>query len=449
MYKYLYPELTAMSSGIQERMWAPDVEAMSRDEIEEQQERDLLAQFEHFHQHSEFYNEKFSKHDVSVTEVESVRDFQATVPVTRKDDIREQLIANPRTLGGIVTDPADLVQYFSSTGTTGKPTFYASDREGFDAVKECMARVFTAVGATNEDLIQVCTGGHHLILNAAVEAAREVGQQGLGVQAHVEEIDRFVHHLKNLKPDYTYHAQLIWQMTKEHLEEEGLQPSDVPIHNVITSGEVQVPGRTKWIEEEWGTNNYDIYGFGEIPHPWVMTWCTNGMEGQRRGYHVHEDFVFVEVIDPETEEPLPIGERGEITVTNLVDNTAAGIRWGTEDIGYLEGGTCECGRTHRRLHVLGRDNYEVIVEGTSIFPSEVEEELWNVEGVPKPPTFQVVKRGTEMEQLEVDLADTGPDMLDRVHDRLQSALDVPVTVSELNTEDMDTAAYKQSVIREE
>lgn len=433
-----------------ETIWNEEAEMMSRRELERLQEERLLEQVEHFATSAQFYADKFDDLDLSVKDITSTEDLQAHLPLTRKDDLRDELLADPRTLGGLATSPDDITQYFSSTGTTGTPTFYGTDDEGLEAVTEMLARIFTAMGVEEGDLVQVCTSPHHIATQVMTEALQMIGARRAGSMVHIEEISRLTHHLQHLNPDAAYAPQAFWPIVERELADQGIAPSDLSLDSVLTAGEVMVPGRSEWVEQKFATNHYDMLSMGENNQFFHQTWCTHGAEGSKRGYHVNEDYLFVEIVDPETDEPVPQGERGEITVTNLVGKAVGALRWGTEDIGYLEPEECPCGRTFNRLHVLGRDKYEVVIEGQSVFPSEVEAVLWDVDGTGEPPSYQVIKEGTVMEELVVEVQpETDGDVIESSHEALETQLGVPTTVRELDESKVQQSAYKVPVIREE
>lgn len=154
----------------------------------------------------------------------------------------------------------------------------------------------------------------------------------------------------------------------------------------------------KEIEEKLRLKAYDIFGLTEIIGPGVAAECEN-----QDGLHLFEDHFYPEIIDPATGKQLPVGEKGELVITTITKEGTPVIRYRTRDITYLEPGVCSCGRTSRRMHrLLGRTDDMLIIRGVNVFPSQIEQVLFEIEGVE--PHYQlVIERIDRLDDLEVQV----------------------------------------------
>ena len=158
------------------------------------------------------------------------------------------------------------------------------------------------------------------------------------------------------------------------------------------------------IEEAMGIRAIDIYGLSEVMGPGVASECV-----QQSGLHVFEDHFIIEIIDPETLQPLPDGEQGEVVFTTLTKEGIPVIRYRTRDISRIVEGECDCGRVFRRMErVTGRTDDMLIIRGVNVYPSQIEQVLMGIAGVA--PHYQVVldKRGS-MDTVEVQV-EVSPDL---------------------------------------
>jgi phenylacetate-CoA ligase len=178
------------------------------------------------------------------------------------------------------------------------------------------------------------------------------------------------------------------------------------------------------IEESLHITAYDNYGLSEIMGPGVSFECE-----ERNGLHINEDHFIVEVIDPDTLDPVPLGERGEIVFTTITKQGFPLIRYRTGDITALVPGECPCGRTLQRMErVAGRTDDMIIVEGVNVFPSQIEEVLLEVEGIE--PHYRIVldrEEGLDTMEIQVEVSAALPVLdetreLQKFHDTIQQHL---------------------------
>lgn len=201
------------------------------------------------------------------------------------------------------------------------------------------------------------------------------------------------------------------------------------------------------IEAKLGIKAYDIYGLTELIGPGVAGECS-----EQNGLHIFEDHFYPEIIDPDTGEVLPAGEKGELVLTTLTRTGTPVVRYRTRDITYLVDEPCPCGRTSRRIHrLMGRNDDMLIVRGVNVFPQQVEEVLLRVEGVE--PYYQiVVDRDGAMDTLEVEVemaADLFSDEVKqiltlerKIEHELKLALGIQATVKLVNPKTIERSEGK-------
>jgi phenylacetate-CoA ligase len=157
------------------------------------------------------------------------------------------------------------------------------------------------------------------------------------------------------------------------MEEMGLSPEDIPLKAGIFGAEAWSEEMRRDIEQKMGIRAYDIYGLTELSGPGVAFECS-----AQNGMHINEDHFIAEVIDPETGEPLPDGEQGELVFTSLDKRAFPLLRYRTRDICVLSREKCSCGRTHvKMMKPRGRTDDMLIIRGVNVFPSQIETVLLN------------------------------------------------------------------------
>ena len=169
----------------------------------------------------------------------------------------------------------------------------------------------------------------------------------------------------------------------ETLAERGYKPEDNKLKAGIFGAEPWTEEMRRNIEKSLGIKAYDIYGLTEISGPGVAFECE-----EQKGMHINEDHFYVEVINPETGEPLPDGEKGELVFTSLDKEGFPLLRYRTKDICVLSRKKCSCGRTLVRMtKPMGRSDDMMIIRGVNVFPSQIEAVLLK-EGYS--PNYQIV-----------------------------------------------------------
>ena len=260
-----------------------------------------------------------------------------------------------------------------------------------------MARTLSGAGATHNDTIQnaygygLFTGGMGVHHGARKLGATVIPISSGNTQKQLMLMRDFKSNLFTCTPSYAMYMA-------EQAKEMGVDVKKLSLRAACLGAEPWSEGMRNQIESAWGIKAYDIYGLTEITGPGVAFEC----EAQY-GMHVNEDLWFPEIIDPETEQPVPDGEKGELVITTITKEGTPLIRYRTRDITFIITEPCACGRTTRKIHRLfGRTDDMLIIRGVNVFPSQIENALVDIQGV-EPNYLIVVNRNEETHLDEAEL----------------------------------------------
>jgi phenylacetate-CoA ligase len=378
-------------------MFQPELETMSREALEKLQLARLRTQLARVYVNVPIYRRKFDEAGFRPEQVETLADL-VKVPFTVKDDLRE---AYPFDMFAVPL--RDIVRVHSSSGTTGQVSVVGYTRGDVDRWSDLMARTLACAGATADDVVQVTygyglfTGGLGAHYGSERLGAMTIPVSGGNTARQVQILKDFGVTVLACTPSY---ALLI----AETAASMGIDVRDLPLKVGVFGAEPWSEGMRTQIEEAMGIRAIDIYGLSEVMGPGVASECV-----QQSGLHVFEDHFIIEIIDPETLQPLPDGEQGEVVFTTLTKEGIPVIRYRTRDISRIVEGECDCGRVFRRMErVTGRTDDMLIIRGVNVYPSQIEQVLMGIAGVA--PHYQVVldKRGS-MDTVEVQV-EVSPDL---------------------------------------
>jgi len=377
-------------------MFQPELETMSREALEALQLARLRTQLARVYVNVPIYRRKFDEAGFRPEQLESLAGL-SRVPFTVKDDLRE---AYP--FGMFAVPQRDIVRVHSSSGTTGQVSVVGYTRGDVERWSDLMARTLACAGATADDVVQVAygyglfTGGLGAHYGSERLGAMTIPVSGGNTARQVQILKDFGVTVLACTPSY---ALLI----AETAASMGIDVRSLPLKIGVFGAEPWSEGMRKQIEEVMGIRAIDIYGLSEVMGPGVASECM-----QQNGLHVFEDQFIIEIIDPQTLQPMPDGEQGEVVFTTLTKEGIPVIRYRTRDISRIISGECACGRTFRRMErVTGRTDDMLIIRGVNVYPSQIEQVLMGVPGVA--PHYQVVldKRGS-MDTVEVQV-EVSPD----------------------------------------
>lgn len=322
-----------------------------------------------------YYGKKYR--ELGITDVTSQEAFEE-LPFSSKDDLR-----NAYPLGIQAVPDEEVVRIHSSSGTTGKPVIIPYTAKDVDDWATMFARCYETAGVTKKDRVHI-TPGYGL------------WTAGIGFQAGAEKLGAMVIPMGPGNTDKQLQMMIDLESTvltatssyalllAEEIDKRGLKDK-IHLKKGVFGSERWSEKKRKYIKEKLGIELYDIYGLTEIYGPGIGISCD-----AQNGMHYWDDYVYIEIIDPKTRKTLPDGEEGEIVITTLVKEGAPLIRFRTHDISRIIPGECPCGRKHPRLDIIkGRSDDMFKVHGVNMFPSQVEELLALVDGVPSEYTINI------------------------------------------------------------
>jgi phenylacetate-CoA ligase len=374
-------------------------ETMARDELAALQLRRLKQTVARAYAGVPHVRQKLDAAGVRPDRIQTLADI-VRLPFTVKTDLRDNypfgLFAVPRT---------ELLRLHASSGTTGKPTVVGYTRADLDLWSDLMARSIACMGGRPGDVFHnaygygLFTGGLGFHYGAERLGLSTVPVSGGATERQVMLMQDFGAHVLGATPSYALNIA-------EVAEGMGVDLRALPLRCGCFGAEPWSEAMRRDLEARFGIKALDTYGLSEIIGPGVASECYE----EQRGLHIWEDHFLCEVIDPETAEPLPPGESGELVLTTLTKEALPMLRYRTRDITRLIEEPCACGRTHRRMmRVTGRSDDMLIIRGINVYPSQVEAFLVGFPGLA--PHYQLVlTREGPMDTMtvEVELASPAP-----------------------------------------
>ena len=344
--------------------YQPDIETMSREDLEALQLERLQALVKRVYQKIPFYKESFDKAGINPEDIKSLADL-TKLPFTVKQDMRDAypfgLFAVPR---------KDVVRVHCSSGTTGTATVVGYTQKDLENWGDCFARALYGAGCGPDSTLQIAYG--YGLFTGGLGAHNGGERAGCTVlPMSTGNTKRQVRLMKDFDVDCLCCTPSYALNIAEVAQEEGYDIHEFPIHAGILGAEPCSEATRAEIEQKMGIQVYDIYGLSEVMGPGVACECE-----KQHGLHVCEDQFIIESLDPKTLQPVPDGEWGEVVFTTLCKECSPLVRYRTRDISRILVGECECGRTFRRMdRIAGRTDDMMILRGVNVFPSQIEEEI--------------------------------------------------------------------------
>ena len=348
------------------KYYQPEIETMPAEKIRELQSKKLIKQVKHVYEHVPYYRDLMDKKGVSPEDIHGIDDL-CKLPFIEKSDLRETYPY------GMLAVPLDeCVRIHSTSGTTGKRVIAYYTQHDIDLWEDCCARALIATGADKNDVVQVSYGFGLFTGGAGLNGgSHKVGSLTLPISSGNTE--RQIQFMMDLGATVLCCTPSYAAYIGESLKEMGYTPDDIPLKAGIFGAEPWTQEIRENIEKSLGIKAYDIYGLTEISGPGVAFECS-----EQKGMHVNEDHFVAEIINPETGEVLPDGEKGELVFTCLDKEAFPLLRYRTRDICVLNRTPCSCGRTHVRMSKpMGRSDDMMIIRGVNVFPSQIEAVLLN------------------------------------------------------------------------
>jgi phenylacetate-CoA ligase len=358
--------------------WEEEIETLPRVGLESIQLRRLQHLVARVYRTVEPYRRKMEAAGLMPDDIRTLADL-ARLPFTVKDDLRDNYPF------GLFTVPLEeVVRVHASSGTTGKPTVVGYTAGDIKTWSNVMARALCCAGATKGDMVHnaygygLFTGGLGAHYGIERLGATAIPVSGGNSKRQINIMKDFGSTVLLSTPSYALNLA-------EAMDSMDIDPKSLSLRVGIFGAEPWSENMREEVERKLNLKATDIYGLSEVMGPGVAQECLH----TTRGMHIFEDHFLPEIIDPDTGEVLPPGEKGELVFTTLTKEAFPIIRYRTKDISRLYYEPCECGRTLVRMEkVTGRTDDMLIIRGVNVFPSQVEHVLMGVDGVE--PHYQIV-----------------------------------------------------------
>lgn len=379
---------------MEQRYFQPEIETASREQILAWQNERLVKQVKNVWDNVPYYRKKMEEKGVTPEDIKGVDDLHK-LPFLTKDDLRE---AYPY---GLKARPlSDCVRIQSTSGTTGRRVVAFYTQHDIDLWEDCCARAIVAAGGTKDDVCQVSYGYGLFTGGSGLNGgSHKVGCLTLPMSSG--NTDRQLQFMVDLEATILCCTPSYAAYLGESIEERGIK-DQIKLKAGIFGAEAWSEEMRQDIQKKLGIKAYDIYGLTETSGPGVAFECC-----EQTGMHINEDHFIAEIIDPETEEVLPEGSKGELVFTSITKEAFPLLRYRTKDICVLTRKKCSCGRTHVKMSKpMGRSDDMLIVKGVNVFPSQIETVLLE-QGYPA--NYQIiVDRVNHSDTLEI-MVEMSPD----------------------------------------
>ncbi len=403
------------------------IEAMDITSMQKLQLERLKELVKRVYEKVPFYKQKFDEIGVKPEDIQSLSDI-SKLPFTTKDEMR-----GTYPYGLLSTPLDDIVEIHTSSGTTGTPVVAAYTENDRTLWSEVMARCLAMAGADKTDTIQnaygygLFTGGLGVHHGGGPVGATVIPISSGNTQKQLQYMQDFKSTILTCTPSYSL-------FMAEVASESGLDFRNFDLKAGIFGAEPWSDNMRVEIEKKLNLKAYDIYGLTEIIGPGVSCECQ-----EQNGLHINEDFFYPEIIDAETGEVLPEGEKGELVFTTLSREGTPLIRYRTRDITWLFRDKCSCGRTTIKMHrLLGRNDDMLIIKGVNVFPSQIENILMKIENTE--PHYQIIidRESSQLDNVELQVeveesffSDETKDLetiRNRIHNEMKQQLGISLNI---------------------
>lgn len=377
-------------------IWAKE-ETMTRAEIEQIQLERLKETVKRVYEKVPAYRKKMDEAGVKPEDVQTLKDLQK-LPFTTKQDMRDNY-----PFGLFAVDKSEIVRIHASSGTTGKPTVVGYTKKDLETWAECVARLAVMGGATKDDICQICFG--YGMFTGALGLHNGLERIGAAIiPSSTGNTEKQLMYMKDFGTTLLVATPSYALRIAEVANSIGIDPKkDLNLKIGLVGSELLTEAMRQEMHKAYGDDMIvtQNYGMSELIGPGVSGECEflNGM-------HINEDHFIAEVINPETGEVLPAGEKGELVVTCITKEALPLIRYRTRDITRLMYEKCKCGRTTARMENLsGRTDDMLKIRGVNVFPSQIEEVLLSVDEIG--PHYEIIvdrKGHSDILTIRVELA---------------------------------------------
>ena len=369
--------------------WQKEQECLPRPELAKLQLERLKNVLKRVATNVPFYRNKFAELKLDPEQITSIDELRQ-YPFTLKQDLRDNY-----PYGLFAVPLRDVVRVHSSSGTTGIATVVGYSKNDISTWSDLVARVLCGAGVTPDDVIQIAfgyglfTGGFGLHYGAERLGASVIPISSGNTKRQIQIMQDFKTTALVCTPSYALKmADVMMDM--------GINPNGLSLRYGLFGAEPWSEAMRLEINERLGIKATDNYGLSEVMGPGVAGECE-----ECNGLHINEDHFIVEVLDPETLDPVAPGEVGELVLTTLTKEAFPVIRYRTRDLTRLIPEPCPCGRTFVRMsRMMGRSDDMLIIKGVNVFPTQIETVLFEIEGT-EPHYRLIVERENNEDKLTV------------------------------------------------
>lgn len=421
-------------------IWNEKIECASRAVMNEIQSERLIQTVKRIYHNNEGYRRKMQEFGLVPGDIKSVHDL-SKLPFTNKTDLR-----NGYPFGMFTVPMSEIVRVHASSGTTGKPTVVGYTRNDLQMWAEVVTRSLGMAGVHQNDIVQVAygyglfTGGLGLHYGTENLGATVIPISGGNTDKQILLMQDFGTTVIACTPSYAL-------FLAETMKEMNITPESLQLRVGIFGAEPWSENMRKEIEAKLKIRAIDIYGLSEVIGPGVSCECDH-----QCGMHIMEDHFIPEIIDPETLEPLPPGQKGELVFSTVTKEGMPILRYRTRDLTRLIYDQCECGRTLVRMEkCLGRSDDMLIIRGVNVFPSQIESVLLELSEtephylliIEREETLDVVNLLVEVqEQFFSDEIKQLETLRKKLTDKIQSTLGISVRVKLVEPKTIERTAGK-------
>jgi len=386
-----------------QKYWDEKFESMPVAELQKFQLRKLKETVEWVYERVPFYRRTLDEAGVKPKSIKALEDI-AKLPFTVKHDLRDNY-----PFGLCAVPLSEVVRVHASSGTTGKPITGPYTAEDLQQWTDCMARNLWAAGVRPDDIAQNAYG--HGLFTGGLGFHQGLSRLGCTVVPTSSGLtERQIMLMKDFGATALFSTPSYALTIAERAAEMKVDIRALPLRVGVFGAEPWSTAMRQEIEERMGIKAHEAYGLTEIGGPGVGFDCV-----AQDGIHLNEDHFLAEIIDPQTLEPVPPGERGELVFTSLQRRAMPMLRYRTKDITRLRREKCRCGRTFIKMDkIFGRSDDMLIISGVNVFPSQIESLLLEIPEV-EPQYRMVVRKKGYLDQLTVqvegkkEIYDAGPE----------------------------------------
>lgn len=373
------------------RFWDEEIETLKKQKLRELQLERLKRTLRRVYQKVPHYRAKFQQANVKPEDIKHIEDVNK-LPFTIKEDL---YVDYPF---GLVTLPLDkLIRLHTSSGTTGKPKAIFFSKKDINNSAELIARCLVMTGAQRGDILQnsmtygLFTGAFVMHYGAEKIGILVIPAGPGNTERQINLMKDFGTTMLHITPSYALYVASV-------MNQRGIDPRrELKLRKAYLGAEPYSEETRKKIEDMLGIDIYNCYGLTEMNGPGVGFECK-----YKAGLHIWEDNFFMEIINPDTGDPVPDGGIGELVLTTLNREAMPLVRYRTRDLTRMILEPCKCGRTHRRVsRILGRSDDMFIVKGVNIFPQQIEQVLMSTKGVAQ--NYQIVLESFDEMTVKVEI----------------------------------------------